>query len=192
MAKKQLMTHRQYAAHRKENGLSGGSHTAVGKAVKAGRIKVNKDGLIDPVKADETWAANTDHSMIHGDGRPGLPGEVRREGIKGVKPAPVGDVQANPFMKARTEKEEAVARMARLKYEKESGALVEVATVKAAAEGVVAMVRTKLLAMPAKIRTQLPHIASVDVKMIDTMLREAMQEMADGMQQITKEQQQTA
>jgi len=44
---------RAYAQHR------GVSHTAVAKAIKAGRIQVEADGKIDPVKADAQWARNT-------------------------------------------------------------------------------------------------------------------------------------
>ncbi|WP_457912289.1 hypothetical protein, partial [Acidithiobacillus caldus] len=44
---------RAYAQHR------GVSHTAVAKAIKAGRISVEPDGTIDPAKADAQWARNT-------------------------------------------------------------------------------------------------------------------------------------
>ena len=44
---------RAYAQHR------GVSHTAVAKAIKAGRISVEPDGKIDPAKADAQWSRNT-------------------------------------------------------------------------------------------------------------------------------------
>ena len=44
---------RAYAQHR------GVSHTAVGKAIKAGRIPQEPDGTIDPAKADAAWNRNT-------------------------------------------------------------------------------------------------------------------------------------
>ena len=44
---------RAYAKHR------GVSHTAVSKAIKAGRITREADGTIDPKKADKDWALNT-------------------------------------------------------------------------------------------------------------------------------------
>ena len=44
---------RAYAQHR------GVSHTAVAKAIKAGRISKEPDGSIDPAKADAQWARNT-------------------------------------------------------------------------------------------------------------------------------------
>lgn len=59
---------RAYAQHR------GVSHTAVAKAIKAGRISVEPDGKIDPAKADAQWARNT------------LPSQNLNAGA--VKPAP--------------------------------------------------------------------------------------------------------
>ena len=44
---------RAYAQHR------GVSHTAVAKAIKAGRISKEPDGTIDPAKADAQWVRNT-------------------------------------------------------------------------------------------------------------------------------------
>ena len=44
---------RAYAQHR------GVSHTAVAKAIKAGRISKEHDGTIDPAEADAQWARNT-------------------------------------------------------------------------------------------------------------------------------------
>jgi hypothetical protein len=54
------LSRRQYAAHR------GVSHTAVGKAIATGRISVEGDGTIDPVKADKQWDAQTDPAKQRG------------------------------------------------------------------------------------------------------------------------------
>lgn len=54
------LSRRQYAAHR------GVSHTAVGKAIASGRITVEPDGSIDPVKADRQWDAQTDPAKQRG------------------------------------------------------------------------------------------------------------------------------
>lgn len=48
------LSQRQYALHR------GVSHTAVGKAVRSGRITLLPDGTIDPAIADRQWSAETD------------------------------------------------------------------------------------------------------------------------------------
>lgn len=54
------ISRRAYAAHRKERGLPGGSHTAVNKAIETGRISILPDGSIDPAWADTEWASATD------------------------------------------------------------------------------------------------------------------------------------
>lgn len=56
---------RDYAKHRLALGLPGGSHPAVGKAIRAGRltsrsaIKVGKRWMIDPEQADAEWESST-------------------------------------------------------------------------------------------------------------------------------------
>ncbi|MBN9568990.1 MAG: elements of external origin [Alphaproteobacteria bacterium] len=54
------MSRRAYAAHR------GVSDTAVRKAIASGRISVEPDGTIDPVKADAQWDAQTDPAKQRG------------------------------------------------------------------------------------------------------------------------------
>lgn len=54
------LSRRQYAASRKGRGLSGGSESAVRKAISTGRISVLSDGTIDPARADLEWEAGTD------------------------------------------------------------------------------------------------------------------------------------
>ena len=51
------MSIREYARHR------GVSHTAVRKAIQAGRIQQEADGGIDPARADASWANNTRSSV---------------------------------------------------------------------------------------------------------------------------------
>jgi len=54
-----LLTYREYALHRKERGLSGTTHQAVGGAIRRGRLELAvRDGLIDPKVADQEWADN--------------------------------------------------------------------------------------------------------------------------------------
>lgn len=58
---------RAYAASRKERGLPGGSHTAVRKAIQAGRITTLPDGTLDPARADREWDTQTDPSKQRGE-----------------------------------------------------------------------------------------------------------------------------
>src|SRR5690349_4757446 len=62
------LSRRAYARHR------GVSETAVRKAIAAGRIGIEPDGSIDPVKADAAWAGATDPSQQRQ--RPASPREV--------------------------------------------------------------------------------------------------------------------
>ncbi|WP_413219101.1 elements of external origin [Tritonibacter mobilis] len=54
------LSRRQYAKSRKARGLSGGSESAVRKAIRDGRITVEDDNKIDPDKADKLWSATTE------------------------------------------------------------------------------------------------------------------------------------
>src|SRR5688572_25204215 len=68
---------RAYARHR------GVSHVAVLRAAKQGRVSLEPDGTIDPVKADAAWARSTD---------PGR-GKPKPEPLKPVAAAAVGSVR---------------------------------------------------------------------------------------------------
>ncbi|MCB0421352.1 MAG: hypothetical protein KDD61_10160 [Bdellovibrionales bacterium] len=59
----QLLSISEYAEHRKKRGLGGCSRVAIYKAIKAGRIVVTSDGLIDPEQADKMWATRTQMRM---------------------------------------------------------------------------------------------------------------------------------
>ncbi len=52
------MSLRAYARHRGALGLPGGSLAGVQRALSTGRITVH-NGKVDPVEADQQWAANT-------------------------------------------------------------------------------------------------------------------------------------
>ena len=54
------LSRRAYAAHR------GVSETAVRKAIASGRVSVEADGTIDPVKADRDWSSQTDPAKQRG------------------------------------------------------------------------------------------------------------------------------
>jgi phage terminase Nu1 subunit (DNA packaging protein) len=42
------------------------------------------------------------------------------------------------------------------------------------------VVKTKILGVPSRVAQRLPHVAPVDVRVIEDLLREALQELADG------------
>lgn len=54
-----FMTVAEYAAFRKQRGLSGGTRVAVYKAIKTGRIRAYEGGLVNAAEADRMWVALT-------------------------------------------------------------------------------------------------------------------------------------
>lgn len=54
-----LLSQRQYAAHRKALGMSGGSRKAVQDALSARRIEIDPTGKIDSTAADRMWEQRT-------------------------------------------------------------------------------------------------------------------------------------
>lgn len=87
----QLISQRAYARSRAERGLSGGTHAAVQKAIKNGRIRLI-DGKIDPEVADIQWDRNTD------------PAQQKRgsQGGQAVAPPASGSPAALPGAPAQT------------------------------------------------------------------------------------------
>lgn len=87
---------RGYAAHRAARGLPGKTHTAVRKALAAGRITAEPDGLIDPVVADAQWAGQTDPAKQRGDAAHAAATETARAtaASDARKPVPNAAIQA--------------------------------------------------------------------------------------------------
>lgn len=115
------MSIRAYARHR------GVSHVAVLNAAKAGRIPLEPDGTVDPVKADAAWRHSTE---------PGRP-NAKTEALKPVADAALGSVRETlkeqglpavgpmTFVQARTGHEVAKAHLARLRLQRMKGELVD-------------------------------------------------------------------
>ncbi len=115
--------------------LRGVSHVAVLKAVKAGRIPIEADGTIDPVKADAAWERSTDPSKAKGK-KAVKPGPVT-EKLKPVADTAIGSVRETlkeqglpsggnvTFVQARTAHEIAKAHLARLRLQRMKGELVD-------------------------------------------------------------------
>ena len=114
---------RAYARHR------GVSHTAVEKAIAAGRISPLADGSIDAATADAEWERNTFY--------------------------PRGGGGSSQFAQARTVHEHYRARLARLDYEERIGQLVRVDEVREVAFNTYRQLRDRMLAIPDRIAAQL-------------------------------------
>jgi hypothetical protein len=107
----------------------GVSHVAVLKAAKAGRIPLEPDGTIDPVKADAAWQRSTDPARAKG--------KPKAEKLRPVGDAALGSVRETlkeqglpaggnvTFVQARTAHEIAKAHLARLRLQRMRGELVD-------------------------------------------------------------------
>ena len=158
----QRLSRRAYAKHK------GVSESAVRQAIAAKRITVERDGKIDPKKADAQWAKTTDLSKPRNAvvGEP----EHRRKPGEGHKPmafspraAAAADGLEDPEVsellrstqKSRAESEDYRAKTARLEYEELAGKLVSVDDVVARVFDMARRTRDLLLAIPDRIAADL-------------------------------------
>jgi hypothetical protein len=149
---------RGYARHR------GVSHTAVRKALAAGRITPSPDGTIDPMAADEQWATSTNLSKP----RNSVTGVPKKRRAPGAPPDPLGvprleDGVASPsgeggaprlvssYAASRAAREAYLARLAKLDFEERSRKLVDADQVRAQIYGLGRRLRDAFLGMPDRI-----------------------------------------
>lgn len=164
-----LMSQRAYARHRLELGLPGGTHKAVQKALDRGRISANADGQIDSDQADRLWVANTNESRRR-DGQQRGPFPAAQD----AAPGGVSYAQANAIEKAYK------AKLARLEYEERVGKLVPVDEVREKWAQIVVLTRNRVLGLPSKIKARIPSVSRSDVLVIEALVREVLEEIADG------------
>lgn len=84
------------------------------------------------------------------------------------------------FMDARTDREQSLAEIARLDLEERQGKLVAVDAISHELEKIVTETKTRILAVPGKARSMIPHLTNDDVVVIDKLLRAALTELADA------------
>ena len=152
------LTIRGYARHR------GVSHTAVRKAIAAGRIGTDAEGNIDPTQADEQWASSTNLSKPR-NSVTGVP-KLRRDPaappeVLGVAaPAePMPEVPSeggatrlvSSYAASRAAREGYAARLTKLEYEQRSGKLVDADEVRAHLFGLSRRMRDALLGIPDRL-----------------------------------------
>lgn len=112
----------------------GVSHTAVQKAIRAGRITPLADGTIDPEKADRQWAAQTDPAQQRGkhaaasaktrvETKP-VPKAALRAVDETLGDAPPGAGEVS-YLRARMANEVLKAQTAQVKLQKMKGELVD-------------------------------------------------------------------
>ncbi|MGN6109185.1 MAG: hypothetical protein ACTHU0_29030 [Kofleriaceae bacterium] len=161
-------------AYAKRRGVS---TVAVSKAIAAGRLTESvvrddrgKPKIADPELADREWEANTRPRVDRPATGPG-PG------------AGEGDVPDYNDSRARREahaarREAALADLAELDVAERNGDLVPVDEVRAYITNKFAVVKTRILGVPSRVAQRLPHVATEVVPVIESLLREALEELA--------------
>lgn len=181
------LTQAQYARHR------GVSREAVRKAIRDGRIFLDRAGLIDRAKADAAWRANTDpgkpsstamrtpgEPVVHGPAAPPPPAAFDAA-ASGVDTLPEGMTYAD----ARALKEWNQARTLDLKRRQLEGKLIEVEKVEDAAFRAARTARDTLMAIPDRLDAELAAIsdaAEVHRRLAEE-IRRVCDELARGMRQ---------
>ena len=173
-------------AYAKDRGVS---HVAVLKATKSGRISLEADGTIDPVKADAAWQRSTDPA------RSKKKAEVPKQGLKPVAEAAVGSVrdtlkeQGLPaggsvtFVQARTAHEIAKAHLARLRLQRMKGELIDRARTTAMVFRLARQERDTWINWPARVAALMASELGVEAhsmqKALETHVRAHFAELAE-------------
>ena len=175
---------RAYAQHR------GVSHTAVAKAIKAGRISVEPDGTIDPAKADAQWARNTLPSQNLNTGATKPAPKVATPPVSTpVSTAPVanrelqppletGRISAPDYQTSRAIREAYAARLAKLEFEERTGKLLNADEVKVKHFNLARLLRDRIQQIPRKLAPQIVAavVAQPDQRVVEDLLMEAIRE----------------
>jgi phage terminase Nu1 subunit (DNA packaging protein) len=140
----------------------------VSVAIQTGRLhasvgmKNNRPHITDIDLADKEWAANT------------------RSGARTLRALETaGNVPILAVSNAK--RAAALAALAELELAERKRDLIPAADVAAKFVEVVTSAKNKLLGVPARVKQRLPHISADDVRVIDDLVREALEDLAsDG------------
>lgn len=175
---------RAYAQHR------GVSHTAVAKAIKAGRISVEPDGKIDPAKADAQWARNTLPSQNLNPGVSKPTPNVATRPVSTVSSAeahaPLETRAAAPdYQTSRAIREAYAARLAKLEFEERTGKLISKAEVDVKFFQLARQLRDRLQQIPRKLAPEIVAlvVADPDVRGVTDVLEVAIREALEDLSQ---------
>jgi len=180
---------RAYAQHR------GVSHTAVAKAIKAGRISVEPGGTIDPAKADAQWARNTLPSQNLNTGAAKPAAKVATPPVSTpVSTAPVANRELQPpletratapdYQTSRAIREAYAARLAKLEYEERTGKLISKDEVDIKYFQLARQLRDRMQQIPRKVAPEIVALVVADPDMrgvtdiLDVAIREALEDLS--------------
>ena len=184
-------------AYARQRGVTEG---AVRKAIKSGRIAVESNGFIDPVKTNAAWESNTNPAQQRRpDSLPPIPVPVP------VKPVPIpakppappvrqptqrpAEPEAGPsavgmpnYQMSRAVRETYNAKLTRLDYEERTGKLLNAEDVAKEAFALARRVRDRLLNIPSRMASVLA--SETDSKAIELLLS---QELRIALEELSEE-----
>jgi hypothetical protein len=175
---------RAYAQHR------GVSHTAVAKAIKAGRISKEPDGSIDPAKADAQWVRNTLPSQNLNTSAskpapkvatPPVSTPVATGSSRELQPPmETGRISAPDYQTSRAIREAYAARLAKLEYEERTAKLISSDEVEMRTFNLARRLRDRMQTLPRRLAAALA--AEQDPRVIeqrlDDEIRQALEELS--------------
>lgn len=184
-------------AYAKRRGVSA---VAVSKAVAAGRLSASvvrdergapKIGDVD--LADREWSANTRTRIDHPPPAPVRTPDAQRrrpqaapEPSSALDPYRVGLDDVPDYNTSRAKREAAAARresatadLTELDLAERRGELVGAGAARAEVIERFTIVKTRILGVPTRVAQRLPHVAVEVVPVLDELLREALEELAD-------------
>lgn len=163
------LSQRDYARHR------GVRVYAVQKALKSGRITADKDGKIDPAKADIQWEQNTD------------PGRRRGQNAnKGFDREPE-DSSGKPSLQnaglvynvARAKREAAMAKMAEIELLELQKKFIPADQIRERWGKIVSAAKNQLLRIPSELRLR-KGVSDETAAIVETEIHRALERLADG------------
>lgn len=168
---------------RKFSLIAGVSNTTITNAVKTGRLKNcvvydDKGEMIglDREKAVEEWRSVSPETKFY---------QTLREAEAPGAPKPQPYDPAQPFdemdyQKSRSAREFYAAQIAKLEFEKMAETLIEADAVSSEWVKIASAIKTKMLSVPSKLRSRIPHLTLDDIATIEDEIREALEELSEN------------
>lgn len=181
VAEPKPLSQRAYAAHRKSAGLIGETLSAVQRAIKDGRLSMSltkdsrgHDKIISAEVADREWEANTRP-------QPRDPSEVDWAGEDEEPDGYISMAEAVRLHEVEKWKRARIKRESdELDLGKRRGELIPIDEAKATVINEYTSLKTKLLGLPTRARQRLQHLTTEDVRVIDSLVREALESLSTG------------
>jgi len=175
---------REYARSRRARGLAGGSLRAVQEAIESGRLAgaITPDGRIVSIElADAAWTAATYEDRIP------ITGPAAAVSTAVSPPTPTTPDGPPALALSRARREAALAERAELELAERRGKVIDVDQARADVIAAFSLVKTRLLAVPSRARQRDHSLTAPQLELIDELIREALEELADRGARLTGE-----